>query len=117
MQVTRDATGSSPFRPLCRVLPVRLAGLSIALLKATALELAILAGHLLLYPSGILPERRHPTALSPLESQHLDTTAPANTTDPANTPTTPTTVDSPDSANSADSADSADSANSLDDPD
>ncbi|MFC5799600.1 esterase/lipase family protein [Streptomyces formicae] len=31
--------------------------LSIALLQATALELAILAGHLLLYPSGIWPER------------------------------------------------------------
>ena len=33
-------------------------GLSAALLRATALELAILAGHLLLYPSGITPERR-----------------------------------------------------------
>ncbi|MER5888402.1 alpha/beta fold hydrolase [Streptomyces sp. NPDC001941] len=32
--------------------------LSAALLKATALEAAILAGHLLLYPSGVLPERR-----------------------------------------------------------
>ncbi|WP_338699657.1 alpha/beta fold hydrolase [Streptomyces sp. Q6] len=51
------------FRPLCPLMPARLAGLSIALLKATALELAILAGHLLLYPSGILPERRHPRPL------------------------------------------------------
>lgn len=32
--------------------------LSAALLRATALELAILAGHLLLYPSGIAQERR-----------------------------------------------------------
>lgn len=48
-----------PLLPLCeRVLPSRLAGLSIALLKATALEIAILAGHLLLYPSGIVQERR-----------------------------------------------------------
>lgn len=48
-----------PLLPLCeRVLPSRLAGLSIALLKATALEIAILAGHLLLYPSGIAQERR-----------------------------------------------------------
>ncbi|MEU6391387.1 alpha/beta fold hydrolase [Streptomyces sp. NPDC046939] len=68
MQVTRY----SPFRPLCRVLPVRLAGLSLALLKATALELAILAGHLFLYPSGILQERRHPEALTPAELRELD---------------------------------------------
>jgi pimeloyl-ACP methyl ester carboxylesterase len=39
-------------------LPSRLAGLSMTLLKATALDLAILAGHLLLYPSGIVQERR-----------------------------------------------------------
>ncbi|MEU6176677.1 lipase family alpha/beta hydrolase [Streptomyces coeruleorubidus] len=48
-----------PFLPFCqRLLPSRLAGLSLALLKATALEFAILAGHLLLYPSGITQERR-----------------------------------------------------------
>ncbi|GAA3109181.1 alpha/beta fold hydrolase [Streptomyces rectiviolaceus] len=47
-----------PFRPPCLLLPARLAGLSMALLKATALEVAILAGHLLLYPSGIVQERR-----------------------------------------------------------
>lgn len=47
-----------PFRPPCLQLPARLAGLSLALLKATALEIAILAGHLLLYPSGIVQERR-----------------------------------------------------------
>ena len=56
MKVTRAAL---PFLPLCqRLLPSRLAGLSLALLKATALELAILAGHLLLYPSGVTQERR-----------------------------------------------------------
>ncbi|MBO1335130.1 triacylglycerol lipase [Streptomyces sp. VRA16 Mangrove soil] len=65
MKVTR----ALPFRPLCPLLPTRLAGLSIALLKATALELAILAGHLLLYPSGILPERRRPPALPAGPSQ------------------------------------------------
>ncbi|WP_367044390.1 alpha/beta fold hydrolase [Streptomyces sp. Je 1-332] len=47
-----------PFRPPRLQLPARLAGLSMALLKATALEVAILAGHLLLYPSGIAQERR-----------------------------------------------------------
>ncbi|WP_086803568.1 esterase/lipase family protein [Streptomyces caniscabiei] len=49
----------APLVPLCeRILPTRLTGLSVALLKATALELAILAGHLLLYPSGMTQERR-----------------------------------------------------------
>ncbi|MEU0942912.1 alpha/beta fold hydrolase [Streptomyces canus] len=58
MKVTRAAL---PFLPLCqRLLPGRLAGVSLALLKATALEIAILAGHLLLYPSGIAQERRSP---------------------------------------------------------
>ena len=58
MKVTGAAL---PFLPLCRrLLPGRLAGVSLALLKATALELAILAGHLLLYPSGITQERRSP---------------------------------------------------------
>lgn len=48
-----------PFLPLCRrLLPTRLADVSLTLLKATALELAILAGHLLLYPAGIIQERR-----------------------------------------------------------
>ncbi|MFF1273853.1 esterase/lipase family protein [Streptomyces marokkonensis] len=56
MKVTEAAL---PFLPLCRrLLPTRLADLSVALLKATALELAILAGHLLLYPAGIVQERR-----------------------------------------------------------
>ncbi|WP_037886972.1 esterase/lipase family protein [Streptomyces viridochromogenes] len=56
MKVTGAAL---PFLPLCRrLLPSRIAGLSVALLKATALEFAILAGHLLLYPSGIAQERR-----------------------------------------------------------
>ncbi|WP_030233529.1 MULTISPECIES: esterase/lipase family protein [unclassified Streptomyces] len=55
-----------PFLPSCRrLLPSRLAGLSVALLKATALEIAILAGHLLLYPSGITQERRVPAPALP----------------------------------------------------
>ncbi|PAZ11852.1 lipase [Streptomyces sp. SA15] len=60
MKVTGAAL---PFLPFCQrllpgKLPDKLAGLSLALLKATALEIAILAGHLLLYPSGITQERR-----------------------------------------------------------
>ncbi|MEU6278981.1 alpha/beta fold hydrolase [Streptomyces sp. NPDC047028] len=53
-------TGALPlFLPLYRRLwPGRLAGLSVALLKATALEAAILAGHMLLYPTGLLQESR-----------------------------------------------------------
>ncbi|MFG2310406.1 esterase/lipase family protein [Streptomyces sp. NPDC048566] len=63
----------SPFLPLCqRLFPTKLAGLSVALLKATALEFAILAGHLLLYPSGITQERRVTPALPSPED---DTTA------------------------------------------
>ncbi|MCS0600134.1 alpha/beta fold hydrolase [Streptomyces sp. LP11] len=56
-------TGVLPplFLPLCRRLwPGRLAGLSLTLLKATALEAAILTGHLLLYPTGLVQERRGP---------------------------------------------------------
>ncbi|MGW2641434.1 esterase/lipase family protein [Streptomyces sp. NPDC001348] len=50
-----------PVLPLCRrFVPDRVAGLSLALLKATALEAAILAGHLLLYPTGMIQERRSP---------------------------------------------------------
>ncbi|NEA99882.1 alpha/beta fold hydrolase [Streptomyces sp. SID13726] len=66
MKVTKAAL---PVLPLCRrLLPDSLAGLSLALLKATALELAILAGHLLLYPSGITQERRAPLPPSPSPS-------------------------------------------------
>ncbi|MFI8949291.1 lipase family alpha/beta hydrolase [Streptomyces sp. NPDC053750] len=74
MKVT---TAALPLLPLCQRLlpalpglsalpalpglpgiPARLTGLSLTFLKATALEVAILAGHLLLYPSGIVQERR-----------------------------------------------------------
>src|SRR5689334_4135283 len=72
MKVTGAAT---PFLPLCqRLFPTRLAGLSVALLKATALEIAILAGHLLLYPSGITQERRAtPSLPSPVDAAKLPT--------------------------------------------
>ncbi|MFG2722277.1 esterase/lipase family protein [Streptomyces sp. NPDC048416] len=49
--------------PLC----LRRAWLSAALIRATALDLAVLAGHLLLYPSGLVPER-HP-AMDPAAPQ------------------------------------------------
>ncbi|MBJ3808478.1 esterase/lipase family protein [Streptomyces flavofungini] len=51
-------TRVQPFRRCGALLPASLAGLPLALLKATALEFVILAGHLLLYPSGITQERR-----------------------------------------------------------
>jgi pimeloyl-ACP methyl ester carboxylesterase len=58
MKVTRAL---DPVLPLYRrLVPDRVAGLSLALLKATALEAAILAGHLLLYPTGVVQERRSP---------------------------------------------------------
>jgi pimeloyl-ACP methyl ester carboxylesterase len=67
MKVTRAALPFfPPFLPLCqRLLPGRLTGLSVTLLRATALELAILAGHLLLYPTGVFQERRSPSAPLP----------------------------------------------------
>ncbi|MFG3018217.1 esterase/lipase family protein [Streptomyces sp. NPDC048254] len=61
-----------PFLPLCRrILPGGLAGLSLALLKSTALEAAILAGHLLLYPTGLTPERRSPAQPAPHDGTAL----------------------------------------------
>ncbi|MGW0709290.1 esterase/lipase family protein [Streptomyces sp. NPDC002643] len=64
----------APLRPLCeRLLPIRSAGLSVALAKATVLELAILAGHLLLYPSGIIQERRTTPAPPPSDAPRLPT--------------------------------------------
>ncbi|MBA4861481.1 alpha/beta fold hydrolase [Streptomyces sp. PSKA54] len=68
------ATTVLPILPLCqRLFPWRLAGLSITLLKATALEIAILAGHLLLYPSGITQERRAAAALPQPDAPQLPT--------------------------------------------
>jgi len=45
------------------------------LLKATALEMAILAGHLLLYPSGMTQERRAAPALPSPDAPRLPTEA------------------------------------------
>ncbi|MER5179547.1 alpha/beta fold hydrolase [Streptomyces sp. NPDC002896] len=68
------ATTALPILPLCqRLLPWRLAGLSITLLKATALEIVILAGHLLLYPSGITQERRVAPELPQPDAPQLPT--------------------------------------------
>ncbi|MFJ3665498.1 lipase family alpha/beta hydrolase [Streptomyces sp. NPDC090106] len=84
MKVTRAVHPFLPLLPLGRrLLPngglsglSGLTGLSVALLKATALELAILAGHLLLYPSGITQERRTPApAPSPEGAAQLPTPA------------------------------------------
>ncbi|MDX3641248.1 lipase family alpha/beta hydrolase [Streptomyces sp. MB09-02B] len=71
MKVTKAV---APLVPLCeRFLPTRLTGLSVALLKATALELAILAGHLLLYPSGMTQERRAAPTLPTPDTPRLPT--------------------------------------------
>ncbi|MFG2419147.1 esterase/lipase family protein [Streptomyces sp. NPDC048448] len=71
MKVTGTESPLIPLRQ--RLLPGRLTGLSVALLKATALEIAILAGHLLLYPSGIVQERRTSPALPPSDATRLPT--------------------------------------------
>jgi pimeloyl-ACP methyl ester carboxylesterase len=81
MKVTRAAL---PFLPLCQrllPLPSRLAGLSLTLLKATALEIAILAGHLLLYPSGMTAERR-PSPIPPRTPADPQDTGTDTGTDP-----------------------------------
>ncbi|MGV9252510.1 lipase family alpha/beta hydrolase [Streptomyces sp. NPDC003697] len=78
MKVTKVA---EPLVPFCqRLLPIKLAGLSLSLLKATALECAILAGHVLLYPSGIVQERRG--AASPLPAPDGTTKLPTQTKPP-----------------------------------
>lgn len=67
-----------PFFPLCLrpVRHVRQLRISAALLRATALELAILAGHLLLYPTGLLTERPAPIpGPNPAEDPHPADTA------------------------------------------
>ncbi|MEU5167285.1 esterase/lipase family protein [Streptomyces mutomycini] len=46
--------------PLLRSSCLRPSWLSSTLIRATALELVILAGHVLVYPSGLTPERRSP---------------------------------------------------------
>ncbi|MFD9290022.1 lipase family alpha/beta hydrolase [Streptomyces sp. NPDC060030] len=47
---------------------LRPAWLSSTLIRATALELVILAGHALVYPSGLTPERRSPTTRPALDA-------------------------------------------------
>ncbi|GAA2515206.1 esterase/lipase family protein [Streptomyces gobitricini] len=64
-----------------KLLPFFPLQLSAALCKATALELAILAGHLILYPTGIAPERR-PAPVG----------APTPPSPPCGTPAPPPTV-------------------------
>ena len=67
-----------PFLPsMMREPCVRRTWLSSALLRATALELIVLAGHVLLYPAGITDERRDP--VRPPEPPFEPSTAPAGT--------------------------------------
>ncbi|MFE7751492.1 esterase/lipase family protein [Streptomyces sp. NPDC057428] len=64
------------FLPLLSRRPCpRPAWLSSALVRATALELVILAGHVLIYPSGLTPERRTPTDRSGTGSGRAVSTA------------------------------------------
>ncbi|KUL48743.1 lipase [Streptomyces sp. NRRL S-1521] len=57
--------------PGLSALSSRMAGVSVALLKSTALELVILAGHLLLYPSGVAQERRANPVRPPADAPRL----------------------------------------------
>lgn len=62
MKVTGVVPLFSPYAYCRRLWPGKLAGLSVTLLKATALDAAILAGHVLLYPTGLFQERLAPDA-------------------------------------------------------
>ncbi|MEU4263952.1 esterase/lipase family protein [Streptomyces argenteolus] len=87
-----------PLRRPC----LRSAWLPSALMRATLLELAILAGHVLIYPSGIASERRNPTtppgpAPEPGDSPVRDDraagpAAPSPLTPSADTVTSPVTT-------------------------
>ncbi|MFY4717631.1 esterase/lipase family protein [Streptomyces sp. LaBMicrA B280] len=65
MKVTGVAPLFSPYAYCRRLWPGKLAGLSVTLLKATALDAAILAGHVLLYPTGLFQERLAPAVAVP----------------------------------------------------
>ncbi|MFC9595541.1 lipase family alpha/beta hydrolase [Streptomyces sp. NPDC056944] len=62
-----------------------------ALMKATALEVAILAGHLVLYPSGIVAERLSPAPTSAKAPSGTSPKTSAEDPDPADA-STPTTI-------------------------
>ncbi|MGW2415793.1 esterase/lipase family protein [Streptomyces tubercidicus] len=85
---------SAPLR-CARLLPTRAAALP---LRSTAVDLAVLAGHLLLYPTGISPERPmprpapHPTAASP---EGFLTPAAPTAAGAAAAPTAPRTAEAP----------------------
>ncbi|MEU0138071.1 alpha/beta fold hydrolase [Streptomyces sp. NPDC006296] len=66
-----------PFLPLLLRGPcLRPGRLSSTLIRATALELVVLAGHVLVYPSGLTPQRRPPT---PRPAPHTDAETRADT--------------------------------------
>lgn len=82
----------SAWLPSARIPSTRL---SAALLKATALELVVLAGHALLYPTGITGERHPAAGTTPESATGTTTAAPTGTTagtpgrsGPASAPTT-----------------------------
>ncbi|MBM7169673.1 alpha/beta fold hydrolase [Streptomyces sp. G44] len=67
-----SALAALPPLPFLAALHAKAAGrVSPALLKATALEAAILAGHLVLYPSGIAQERRAAPVQPPSDAPRL----------------------------------------------
>ncbi|MFJ6849452.1 esterase/lipase family protein [Streptomyces sp. NPDC091271] len=94
------------FLPLLLRRPcLRPAWLSSTLIRATALELVILAGHVLIYPSGLAPERRQPT--SPPGTGAGADADPERLTRSADTGGTTDTSGPADTADTADTADRA----------
>lgn len=82
--------------------------MGLARIRATVLDLAVLAGHLLLYPTGLLQERppATPPAAPPADPPHESPGAPPDT--PAATPPPDTPADAPPGAVTAPPADGRD---------
>ncbi|MEU5719529.1 alpha/beta fold hydrolase [Streptomyces sp. NPDC020403] len=89
--------------------------MSYALVRATVLELAVLAGHLLVYPSGMTPERRA-SAARPGPGTRTDPAPDAPTGAGGNTPNTPLATARGTTAPTARSTRSADAAALPTDP-
>ncbi|MFB4422457.1 esterase/lipase family protein [Streptomyces sp. QL37] len=97
-----------PFLPLLlRRQCLRPAWLSSTLIRATALELVILAGHVLIYPSGLAPERRSPMPPPGPGPGAGSAADPGRTTRSADTADTTETADTAGTVDTADTADTA----------
>ncbi|AWK11013.1 lipase [Streptomyces spongiicola] len=75
-------------------LPPLRTGMPVALLRATALELAVLAAHMVVYPSGLIPERRA-SGPAPTGPPPQDSSAAHGLTAGHSTPAAPSALPAP----------------------